>query len=172
MRAVVNLRFALILIALFATFMISPKQIEKLGDSYQIALPMIGLGCALANGQLVDYSIRFASQWSVVQSSKSLLGAAAINQRPNGHGRGMPSGHTATAVFGASYIATSCSGGNIWMKSAAYLTAIFVGGSRIEAKAHDIWQVLLGALVGWLGDRAFRKISPKAWLRRVMRRGG
>jgi len=172
MRAVLNLRFALMLVALFGTFLVSPKQIEKLGDSYQIALPMIGLGCALANGQVADFAIRYISQWSVVQSSKSLLGDAAINQRPNGHGRGMPSGHTATAFFGASYIATSCSGGNIWMKSAAYLTAIFVGGSRIEANAHDIWQVLLGALVGWLGDRAFRKISLKAWARRVLRRGG
>lgn len=156
-----------ILVALVLTFLISGKQVEKLGDSYQIALPIIALGCSVANGQALDYTIRYVVQWAGVHSSKFLLGEAAINQRPNGGYFGMPSGHTATAVFGASYIVHECVGKNPWVKGVTLLTAGFVGGSRIEANAHTIWQVLMGALVGWMGDRTFRRGSPASWFRRL-----
>lgn len=159
----------LIVAALALTLLVAPKQAEKLGDAYQIALPVIGLGCAVVNGQAADYALRYAVQWSVVQGSKSALGEAEINRRPNGNWRGMPSGHTATAVFGASYLVHECVTANPWVKGVVLLSAGFVGASRIEARAHDIWQVMIGALVGWLGDRAFRRRAPRDWLWRLWR---
>ena len=159
-----------VLAALVLTFILSEKQVERIGDAYQIALPVIALGCSVTNGQAGDFLIRYVSQWSVVQGSKHLLGTTAINQRPNGKYLGMPSGHTATAVFGASNLVHECITSNLWVKGVVLVTAGFVGGSRIEADQHDIWQVLIGALVGWLGDRAFRKASPLAWFRRLRQR--
>ncbi len=157
-----------ILLALLLTFALSEKHIEKLGDSYQIALPIIALGCSVTNRQAFDFALRYVAQWGVVQSSKQILGTTPINQRPNGNYRGMPSGHTATAVFGASNIVHQCIHKNPAARAVVLLTAGFVGASRIDAEAHNIWQVLAGALVGWLGDRAFRRISPLSWARRLV----
>lgn len=157
-------RIRAIVLAMILTFLVSEKQIERLGDSYQIALPVIALGCSVINGQALDFTVRYVAQWAVVHSSKLLLGRASINQRPNGHYKGMPSGHTATAVFGASHIARTCVGQNIWAKAVVFLTAGFVGASRIKANAHDIWQVLMGALVGLLGDRLSCKQITRARL--------
>jgi len=154
------------LLALALTLAFSPKTVEKLGDNFQIALPVIALGCSVANGQALDFTVRYFAQWGVVQGSKYALGDAAINRRPNGNSHGMPSGHTATAVFGASNLVTQCIKGNPAVKAIVILSAVFVGESRIYANAHNIWQVLLGALVGWLGDRAFRKRPLRALWRR------
>ncbi len=156
----------LILLALVMTAALSPKQVEKLGDNFQIALPVIALGCSVVNGETGDFMLRYLSQWGVVQGSKYALGDAAINRRPNGNSHGMPSGHTATAVFAASNLVHQCITGNPVVKAGVILTAVFVGESRIYAKAHNIWQVLIGALVGWLGDRAFRRRSLARWWRR------
>ena len=156
-----------VLFALLLTFAFSEKEIEKLGDSYQIALPVIALGCSVANGQALDYALRYVVQWGVVHTFKQILGTTQINQRPNGNYRGMPSGHTATAVFGASNIVHQCIRKNPAAQVVVLLTAGFVGASRIDAAAHNIWQVLAGAIVGWLGDRAFRRISPLSWARRL-----
>lgn len=156
-----------ILAALALVLVVSPKEVKKLGDNYQIALPVIALGCSIANGQALDFGIRYIAQFTVVQGSKFALGKSAINRRPNGGSHGMPSGHTATAVFGASNLVHRCIGNNPAVKAVVILTAVFVGESRIYANAHNIWQVLIGALVGWLGDRAFRRRSLRAWLRRL-----
>ncbi len=161
-----------ILAVLVLTLVLSPWRIERLGDNFQIALPTLALGCALANGEAGDYLVRFASQWLVVQGTKRALGTLPVNRRPNGNYMGMPSGHTAAAVFGASNLAQRCIAGNPAVRVVVWATAAFVGGSRVQAGAHDIWQVLIGALVGWLGDRAFRRRSPRAWWRRLRGRGG
>ncbi len=166
MRVSQKWKVGLILAGLALTFILSPKQIERLGDRYQVALPVLALGCSVVNGETADYLVRYVAQWSIVQGSKSALGTLPINRRPNGNYRGMPSGHTATAVFGASNLVHRCISGNPAVKAVVWATAAFVGGSRIYADAHDIWQVLIGALVGFLGDRAFRRVSPRQWWRR------
>jgi len=152
----------LVMVALILTFAISGKQVEKLGDSYQIALPVIALGCSVTNGQAWNFFGRYLVQLVLVHGSKYALGDAQINLRPNGNTHGMPSGHSATAALGASNLVHECLGQNPWVKGAVILTAGFVGGSRIESNAHDIWQVMAGILVGWGCDRAFRKASPIA----------
>jgi len=146
-----------VLTVLLLTFFVGEKQIEKLGDRYQYALPVLALGCSISNGQAVDYLLRYTAQLAIVHGSKNALGDAAINQRPRGGLQGMPSGHTATAVFGASNLVHECIQKNPAVQAVVIAAAIFVGGSRIEAGAHNIWQVLLGALVGWGCDRGFRR---------------
>jgi len=157
----------LVLAALTLTLLISAKSVEKLGDNFQIAMPVIALACAFTNGQVLDFSARYLAQFAIVQGSKFGLGGRTINRRPNGGSHGMPSGHAATAVFGASNLVHQCVSGNIFVKVVVVLSAAFVAGSRIYALAHTLLQVLIGALVGWAIDRAFRRVSPLKWLRRL-----
>lgn len=114
---------------------------ERWGDHFQIGLPVLALGCQIANGKGVEYIVRYAVLFAGIHGSKQALGDTPVNQRPTGQPGGMPSGHRATAVFGA---------------------------SRIDARAHAIWQVLMGALRGVACDRALRRPTP---LRSRVRRG-
>jgi membrane-associated phospholipid phosphatase len=147
-----------ILTVLALTFFLGERQIEPLGDRYQYALPLLALGCSISNGQALDYMARYLVQLAIVHGSKRAWGDTSLNQRPRGGLQGMPSGHTATAVFGASNLVHECIEKNIAVKAAVIVTALFVGGSRVQSKAHDIWQVLVGALVGWGCDRGFRRV--------------
>ncbi|MEM6303496.1 MAG: hypothetical protein AAF744_02190 [Pseudomonadota bacterium] len=49
-----------------AVFMGS-AEVEKIGDRLQVALPVAGLACAVANGDAVSYLLRFIGTNAVVQ---------------------------------------------------------------------------------------------------------
>jgi hypothetical protein len=51
---------------------------------------------------------------------------------------------------------SDCLAGQPVAQAVSVLAAGFVGASRIEAGAHDIWQVLAGIVLGLVCDRAFR----------------
>lgn len=154
------------ILALLAAFAVSRKDVESLGTTYQITLPLIALGCSVANGDAPELVLRYGVQLAAVHIPKNLLGDLPINQRPRGGDQGFPSGHTATAALGASYLVHECVAGNPWMQGLAVLTAGFVGASRAEVGAHTAWQVFWGAFVGWLCERAFRRRTRRlAWLR-------
>ncbi len=164
-------RIRMVFVALILTLVVAEKQIERLGDAYQIALPVIGLGCSLTNGTAVDFALRYGVQLTAVHSGKWALGKRTINQRPRGGFHGMPSGHTATAFLGASKIARDCVGRNPVVRATVWAFAGFVGASRVSVGAHTIWQVLIGALVGVVCDRAFRgALSRVRQLRKGRRR--
>lgn len=149
--------FAVILAAIV---LLTGVQAEKLGDRFQIALPLMGMACSVANGQGPEYLLRYGVMFTGLHSVKFGLGDAEINQRPNGGDRGMPSGHTATAVFGASTLLHECAMNSLPMRAAVILAAGFTGASRMDAGAHDIWQVLAGTLWGLACDRALRRHAP------------
>lgn len=161
-----RLRGWAVLAALAGAFMLSDKDTESLGTTYQIALPTVALGCAVANGDAPEFALRYAAQLVLVHGPKTALGDAAINQRPRGGNRGFPSGHTATATLGASYLVHECVMGNPVVQGVAVLTAGFVGASRAEVGAHTAWQVFWGAVAGWIAERAFRRRTRRIrWLR-------
>lgn len=151
---------------------VSPKDTESLGTALEIALPLVGAGCAVANGALPEYAARYVVQLVAVHGPKHALGDAPINARPRGGYQGMPSGHTATAAFGASYIVHACVRRAPVVQGLTVIAAGFVGTSRVAVGAHDIWQVLIGALVGWASDRAFRRHTRRRFPRWPRRRGG
>ena len=171
MRSLPTIWKARALIAiLLAALVISGRDVERLGTTYQYVLPVAALACSATNGEAVDFLVRYGVQLALVHGPKHALAGTAINQRPRGGDYGMPSGHTATATLGASRLVHDCVKGHPVAQFAAILAAGYVGGSRIAVGAHDIWQVIMGALVGWLCDRAFRKVSVRDWWRRSWRR--
>lgn len=149
---------------------------EKTGDRLQVALPLLGWGCAAASGDGLDYAGRYLVMFALAHGTKQALGEARINQRPHGGGHGMPSAHSSTAALGASRLVSGCLSGHPAAQAVSILAAGFVGASRIGAGAHDIWQVLAGMILGLVCDRAFR--GAFRWLagrlmrwRRLSRRG-
>jgi lipid A oxidase len=128
-----------------------------LGDRLQVALPTIAFGCAVLNRSGTEFAVRFAGMLVVVHGTKRALGEAEINERPAGGHLGFPSGHTAAAAIGASALVHDCIQAHPVGKAMVVLAAAFVGGSRIDAGKHDVWQVLAGGLLGWGADRVLRK---------------
>ena len=155
-----RLRGAVVVWLIALTVLASARDQEIIGDNLQVALPIIALGCEVANGSGVEYLGRYVVMFVGLRTAKVALGDQPINIRPHGGGQGFPSGHTATAAFGAGSLVSTCLKSNPLAQMAAILAAGFTGASRIEARAHDIWQVLAGAIWGLLCNYAFRREGP------------
>lgn len=160
-------RVHLVLVALVLTVVFCEPTAKRYGDKLQIALPTIAWGCAVLNGSGMEFAMRFLSMMAVTHGSKSMLGDAAINQRPAGGDKGFPSAHTAAAAFGASSLAYDCISAHPAAKAVVIISAAFVGASRIDARKHDIWQVLAGGLLGWGADRALRQARARQIVQRA-----
>ncbi len=142
---------------LIAVILSSPPHAGRLGDRLQIALPMLAWACAGSQRQGHDFFLRYVAMFTVAHGTKLALGDAPINQRPRGDDRGFPSAHTSTAALGASRLVSDCLRGHPFMQGAVVLSAAFVGGSRIIVNAHDMAQVLGGAVLGIACDRLRRR---------------
>lgn len=156
-RALARLGLAVIL----AVALLTGFQPERLGDRYQVALPLMGLACATVSGSAPEYLLRYAVLWTGIRAGKNGLGRHPVNIRPRGGDGGMPSGHTASASFGASALVHGCFAASPPAQMAAVVAAGFTGASRMDAGKHTIWQVLAGALWALLCDRALRAASPR-----------
>ena len=166
-RLTQNVGLTLMLGLVLLTLAISGRSSERIGDNIQIVLPLAGLACAVAAGDGVRYFGRFLLMETILHGTKRGLGEAPINQRPSGGGHGFPSGHMTAATFGAVGLIQSCLDGNKPAQTVAVLAAGYVGGSRIDAGAHNVWQVLAGALLGMavqlVAIRWFDRAVRTAW---------
>lgn len=144
----------LVFASLLMAALLGRGQVDRTGDHLQLVLPVAALVCSVANGEAASYLFRLTSVAIVVHGSKRGLQDAPINLRPSGSLHGFPSGHTAAAAFGASSLINSCVKKNPWVQGAIILSGGYVGASRIEVGAHFLFQVLTGALIGWLGERS------------------
>lgn len=143
---------------------------ERIGDRVQVALPLLGAVCAVARRDFGPYAARFAGSMGVVHGLKNGLGGTPLNQRPKGGRQGFPSGHTAAAAYGASYLVRTCAAALPGIGPALVVAAGFVAGSRIEAGRHDLVQVIAGAVIGIGFDRAGRGAATRRRLRATGRR--
>jgi membrane-associated phospholipid phosphatase len=152
---------ALVVTGLLAlTVALTPPVAERYGDRLQIALPVIALACSALTGEAQEFVLRYGVMFLTAHGTKRALGDAGVNDRPHGGSEGMPSAHTSTAVLGASALVNDCLRGSPVAQGTVLLAAGFTGASRIDAGAHTIWQVLAGAVWGWVCDRALRRPSP------------
>lgn len=147
MQHAVKLGMLLIVLVIGA---VSAWQPRLIGDKLQVALPVAGLACALAQGHGVQYTGRYLLLELGIKGPKFGLGEAEINRRPDGGYLGFPSGHTAAASFGATALVMGCLQGNPGAQAIAIIAAGFTGASRIVSDKHTIWQVLAGATWGFV----------------------
>jgi membrane-associated phospholipid phosphatase len=161
----IGLRGMLVFVIVVA--LLTGRDPEKLGDSFQIALPVLALGCALADGSAVRLVGRYLLLEAFIKTPKATLGRHPINIRPDGDNRGFPSGHTAVSVFGTTALVQSCLKNSPSAQAVAIIAGGFVGASRIESDRHNIWQVPAGALLGWLVQaltlNAFDRFVARVW---------
>lgn len=119
----------------------------------QIAIPAIAYGSTFylddTEGRQQFYQ-SFATNLLITHGLKHTID----KKRPNGGDHAFPSGHTSAAFQGAGFIHK-----RYGLKYAvpAYVGATFVGYSRIEAKKHDVADVLAGATLGVLSSMYFTK---------------
>ncbi len=138
-----QLLFALTFI-LFNSNSFASNQIERAGDIIQIALPLTALGMTIREGDS-EGRTQFYKAFSATLGTTYALKYSINRTRPNGAGYSFPSGHTSVAFSGASFIHR-----RYGFKKAgiAYLSAAFVGWSRIQANKHYPSDVVAGAILG------------------------
>jgi len=139
---------------------------EKLGDILQVAIPAIGYGATLylddKEGQNQFYK-SFGTNLAITYALKYSIN----KKRPNGGKYSFPSGHSSSAFQGASFIHQRY---GIEYGIPAYIGAIFVGYSRVEAEAHYPVDVVSGAFIGTLSSMYFTT-SYKGYKLEVKRMG-
>lgn len=130
---------------------LAADNIEKTGDVLQLLIPGIAYGATFymedKEGRMQFYR-SFAATVAVTYGLKY----SVDKQRPNGSEHSFPSGHTASAFQGASFIQRRYG----WRYSIpAYIGAAFVGYSRVESDNHYVEDVVAGAAIGVLSSYYF-----------------
>ncbi len=136
------LRFAFVFLCLFS-LIFSRDLIRTTGDALQIAVPAYALGTTMGDSQGFW---QMTSSFVITQGLVIALKEITQRERPDyeeGDAKdSFPSGHTASAFSGASFIHF-----RYGFKKALpfYGLATFTGYSRIYAKKHHLGDVLAGA---------------------------
>jgi membrane-associated phospholipid phosphatase len=122
--------------------------IQDIGDVTQFAPAVASLAFILIKNDK-NGAWQFAKSFGLTLASSYTLKYTINKPRPEGatDGHAFPSGHTAVAFQGASFIQKRY---GLKYGIPAYVVASFVGFSRLEGldDRHDIWDVLAGATVG------------------------
>ena len=135
---------AVALAVLFEPLPASAKSgLELYGDIVQIAIPAFA-GATSLYRQDYDGTLQLAVGTTVTIGVVHGLKFAADTERPDGGSRSFPSGHTASAFAGASYLHYRY--GWKWGLP-SYAAAAVVGYSRVEADRHFWYDVVAGAAI-------------------------
>ena len=146
----------LIILALFVNFVFSipvkaNDDIELAGDIIRIILPLTAVGMTFYYDDhegLVQYTKSFLATVGTTYALKYSIST----EGPDGESNAFPSGHTAIAFSGASFLQRRYG----WEYGIpAYVAASFVGWSRIESENHYLKDVLAGAALGVIGTYIF-----------------
>ncbi len=163
----IGLRHKIIVVVLVlgGVLALTEREVERYGDNLQIALPLLALSCEAVNGRGLEYLGRYAIMFTGLHGTKYAMGKTELNARPRGGYKGFPSGHTATASFGAATLVQRCVTGSPAVQAGVILTAALTGTSRVDAGAHTTLQVVVGAIWGLLCSMAFHDTRrPRRWL--------
>jgi membrane-associated phospholipid phosphatase len=127
--------------------------VECLGDVGQIALPAVAAASAWIQVDREGFRQLFKA-YALEIGAVTVLKRAVDRRRPDGGRFSFPSGHTANAFFGATFLHRRYG----WKFGApAYLAAVFVGYSRIHSNRHWTTDVLAGAAVGISANLVFTR---------------
>lgn len=143
------------------------EDLEEFGDWMQILLPATGIGVAVVRGDKEGQEMWLKSLLTQI-GTVGVIKFTVDKTRPQTGRHSYPSGHTAAAFMGASFLQRRY---GWWWGVPAYGLAGVVGYSRMHAEKHDWFDVAGGATIGifstyiWttpyrVGDTAV-KISPR-----------
>jgi membrane-associated phospholipid phosphatase len=119
----------------------SADGVERAGDVLQIVLPVTAYGMTVAFDDF-EGTRQLTRSLLATMTATVVLKYAVDAQRPDGGGQSFPSGHTAAAFAGASFIQQRYG----WrLGIPAYGAAAFVAWSRVDAGRHHVEDVLAGA---------------------------
>lgn len=95
----------------------------------------------IAKGSLLNFSLTLGMKYLFA------------NERPDGTQYSFPSGHTANAFVGATFLSMEYGEHYPWIPYVAYGMASMVGGMRIYHQRHRLSDVLFGAGIGILSSK-------------------
>lgn len=133
----------LALICGFSSYSHASSSFEQYGDIGQFAIPAIAAGISWYQDDdegLKQFGYSILSTTATVAVLKNTIDAT----RPNGGNKSFPSGHTAWAFSGASYLQVRY-GWNYGLP--AYVAAGAVGWSRVQSDNHYWRDVIAGAAI-------------------------
>ncbi len=123
------------------------KTITTSGDILQIAIPAVAFGSTFIwNEDNTKPTWQFIKAYGSGLILEQALKHIVLKPRPDGSDNySFPSGHTTSAFSGAAFIQRRYG----WKYGIpSYVLASYVGYTRIQAKKHDGWDVLGGAVIG------------------------
>lgn len=138
MRRIISL-----VLLLFATSANS-SVLSTLGDISQIALPASAVITSLAlhdDEGLIQFTHAYLTTMSCVYILKPIVN----ENRPNGGAWSFPSGHTASAMAGASYLGQRY---GMTYGGPAFILAALVASSRVATNKHYSVDVIAGGAIG------------------------
>lgn len=119
---------------------------ESVGDIGQVAIPVTALAIALAKGDTEGAKQLFYG-WGTTQLVTHITKTITGIERPNGKGfNSFPSGHTASAFSGATFLHHRY---GIKYGLPAYIASAVVGHSRIHANKHWATDVIGAATLAY-----------------------
>jgi membrane-associated phospholipid phosphatase len=147
-----------ILIALIAILSLpivsaADDHMEEAGDALQVALPLMAYGMTFAYQDPAGRNQFYRSFFTTMGITYTLK-VFVEKERPNGGDASFPSGHTAAAFAGASFIQRRY--GWLW-GAPAYMAATFVGWNRVETENHYTEDVVAAALIATASTYFFTK---------------
>ena len=125
--------------------------VEITGDVGQFAVPLSALGVSISKGDYEGARQMFHMSFATVSTTYGLKYALNCS-RPDRGGLSFPSGHTATAFMGATFLHQRY---GLASSIPAYFAASYVGFSRVYARRHYTVDVLAAAGIAYLASRFF-----------------
>jgi membrane-associated phospholipid phosphatase len=135
----------IIIVFLFYGVLYAKSNTEKIGDFLTFAIPAVAYGSTF---YMDDAEGREQFYWAygTAMTTTVVLKYSIKEKRPDNNDRdSFPSGHTASAMTGATFIHK-----RYGFKYAipAYIGAIYTGYSRIQVNRHHPHDVVVGAIIG------------------------
>ena len=117
------------------------ETVERAGDIVQIALPVTAYGMSIAFDDF-EGARQLTRSFLATMTATMALKYAVDAQRPDGGDQSFPSGHSAAAFAGASFIQRRY---GLRLGIPAYAAASFVAWSRVDSDRHHVEDVIAGA---------------------------
>lgn len=127
---------------------------DRFGDIMRYALPLAAGGLTLYEGDTEGLK-EFAESMVVSQASTEALKRIVNSKRPDGTGRGFPSGHVSAVFTAATFVEKRYS---LRWSLPFYVLAVATAEERVRTHHHFTKDVIAGAAIGsasswWLTDK-------------------